>query len=132
MGDNFGIQLAKVITSGFSILSNNIGSTPEKKTVTATKTVTNTTSDSSRSRAESESESTTTPAPDYQKLINDYINKIGWSKEMTPEQHKEHAVNLMNLRFATTTETSGGKRKKPKTEKLKRKRIRVKKDVDAI
>lgn len=74
----------------------------------------------------------TAKAPDYQKLINDYIETIDFSKEMTPEQHKEHAVNLMNLRFATTPKTSGGKRKKPKPEKPKRKRIRVKKDVDAI
>ena len=64
--------------------------------------------------------------------IETMINNIAWTTEMTPEQHKEHAVNLMNLRFATTTETSGGKRKKPKPEKPKRKRIRVKKDVDAI
>lgn len=76
--------------------------------------------------------SATAIAPTATQRINDYINKIGWSKEMTPEQHKEHAVNLMNLRFATTPKTSGGKRKKPKAEKPKRKRIRVKKDVDAI
>jgi ketopantoate hydroxymethyltransferase len=77
--------------------------------------------------------SATAIAPTATQQINNYIEKkIDFSKEMTPEQHKEHAVNLMNLRFATTIETSGGKRKKPKTEKLKRKRIRVKKDVDAI
>lgn len=76
--------------------------------------------------------SATAIAPDYQKLINNYIGTIDFSKEMTPEQHKEHAVKLMNLRFATTPKTSGGKRKKPKIEKPKRKRIRVKKDVDAI
>ena len=64
--------------------------------------------------------------------IETMINNIAWTTEMTPEQHKEHAVNLMNLRFATTTETSGGKRKKPKTEQPKRKRIRVKKGLDAI
>jgi hypothetical protein len=64
--------------------------------------------------------------------IETMINNIAWDTEMTPEQHKEHAVNLMNLRFATTPKTSGGKRKKPKPEKPKRKRIRVKKDVDAI
>jgi len=64
--------------------------------------------------------------------IETMINNIAWDTEMTSEQHKEHAVNLMNLRFATTPKTSGGKRKKPKPEKPKRKRIRVKKDVDAI
>lgn len=77
--------------------------------------------------------SATTIAPTATQRINNYIEKkIDFSKEMTPEQHKEHAVNLMNLRFATTTETSGGKRKKPKPEKPKRKRIRVKKGLDAI
>lgn len=64
--------------------------------------------------------------------IDTMIKKIAWDTEMTPEQHKEHAVKLMNLRFATTPKKSGGKRKKPKIEKPKRKRIRVKKDVDAI
>lgn len=64
--------------------------------------------------------------------IEKMINNIAWDTVMTPEQHKAHAVNLMNLRFATTPKTSGGKRKKPKIEKPKRKRIRVKKDVDAI
>lgn len=64
--------------------------------------------------------------------IEKMINKIGWDTEMTPEQHKAHAVHLMNLQFATTPKKSGGKRKKPKPEKPKRKRIRVKKDVDAI
>ena len=76
--------------------------------------------------------SATAIAPTATQRINNYIDKIDFSKEMTPEQHKEHAVNLMNLRFATTPKTSGGKRKKPKTEKLKRKRIRVKKGLDAI
>ena len=77
--------------------------------------------------------SATAIAPTATQRVNSYIEKkIDFSKEMTPEQHKEHAVNLMNLRFATTPKTSGGKRKKPKIEKPKRKRIRVKKDVDAI
>lgn len=64
--------------------------------------------------------------------IERMINNIAWNTVMTPEQHKEHAVKLMNLQFATTPESKGGKRKKPKIEKPKRKRIRVKKDVDAI
>lgn len=76
--------------------------------------------------------SATAIAPTATQQINDYIKTIDFSKEMTPEQHKAHAVKLMNLRFATTPKTSGGKRKKPKPEKPKRKRIRVKKDVDAI
>lgn len=76
--------------------------------------------------------SATAIAPTATQQINNYIEKkIDFSKVMTPEQHKAHAVNLMNLRFATT-ESKGGKRKKPKPEKPKRKRIRVKKDVDAI